>query len=229
MQEGVRMNLLLVEDDGKLLEGLSHLLREVGYHVDQAIDGEKGIQMASLGEYDIIILDRMLPHLDGLTMLKEIRRWGMETPVLFLTAMDAPTDRVEGLNAGADDYLVKPFFAEELLARLKVLTKRAGKGAVGEVIQAAGLALNPLRNEVTKDHRTYPLTIKESSLLELLMINAGQVVTRDCIMTKLWGYNSEADFTSIDVYIHFLRKKLKLTNIKTIRGVGYCLQEYANV
>jgi len=219
------MKLLLVEDDSKLLEALSHLLKETGYIVDTASDGENGREMAITGIYDIIVLDRMLPRLDGISLLKEIRSLGLDTPVIFLTAKDAPKERVEGLNAGADDYLVKPFFADELLARLRVLTRRNNKGFVGDVITAAGLTLAPLRSEVTKGVETFQLTIKELLLLELLMINSGQVVTRECIMAKIWGYNSECDFASIDVYIHFLRKKLNLSNIRTVRGIGYCLQE----
>lgn len=223
------MKLLLVEDDGKLLDALSHLLKEVGYVVDIAADGEKGLQLASLGGYDVIILDRMLPFFDGIFILKEIRNWGLDTPVLFLTAKDALKDKVEGLNAGADDYLVKPFFIDELLARLRVLTRRKGKGVVGNVIKAAGLILDPLRSKVTKGVETFQLTIKEAALLELLMVNSGQVVTRECIMAKIWGYNSDVDVASIDVYIHFLRTKIRISNIRTVRGIGYCLQENTDV
>jgi DNA-binding response OmpR family regulator len=223
------MKLLLVEDDGKLLDALSHLLKEVGYVVDIAADGEKGLQLASLGGYDVIILDRMLPFFDGIFILKEIRNWGLDTPVLFLTAKDALKDKVEGLNAGADDYLVKPFFIDELLARLRALTRRKGKGVVGNVIKAAGLILDPLRSKVTKGVETFQLTIKEAALLELLMVNSGQVVTRECIMAKIWGYNSDVDVASIDVYIHFLRTKIRISNIRTVRGIGYCLQENTDV
>ncbi|MDU2064107.1 MAG: response regulator transcription factor [Sporomusaceae bacterium] len=223
------MNLLLVEDDENLLEALAHLLREVGYSVDLARNGKIGAEMALIGDYDVMVLDRMLPEMDGLALLKEIRQWGKDMPVLFLTAKDSPQDRVEGLDAGADDYLVKPFFTEELLARLRVLTRRKGKGAVGEVIEVAGLILDPLRNEVRKGDQFFQLTVKEVALLELLMVNYKKVVTRECIIDKIWGYNSEIDVASIDVYIHFLRKKLHLKNIKTIRGVGYCLQEAGDV
>jgi DNA-binding response OmpR family regulator len=223
------MKLLLVEDDRKLLDALSHLLKEAGYVVDIAADGEKGLQLASLGGYDVIILDRMLPFFDGFFILKEIRKWGFDTPVLFLTAKDALKDKVEGLNAGADDYLVKPFFVDELLARLRVLTRRKGKGVVGDVIKAAGLILDLLQSKVTKGEETFQLTLKESALLELLMVNSGQIVTRECIMAKIWGYNSDVDVASIDVYIHFLRTKINIANIHTVRGIGYCLQENKNV
>ena len=225
IKEGVGMKLLLVEDESKMLDALSYLLKKVGYVVDAAADGKQGLQMASAGGYDIIILDRMLPFFDGLYILKEIRKWGFDTPVLLLTGKDAPADRVEGLNAGADDYLVKPFFAEELLARLRALTRRNGKGLVGDAIEAAGLILDPSRSIVTKGAETFQLTVKESALLELLMVNFGQVVTRECIMAKVWGYNSDVDVASIDVYIHFLRKKMNMANIITIRGIGYCLRE----
>jgi DNA-binding response OmpR family regulator len=223
------LKLLLIEDEIKLIDALSHLLKETGYIVDTAADGETGADMAATGVYDVIVLDRMLPRLDGLSLLKEIRSLGLNTPVLFLTAKDAPQDRVEGLNAGADDYLVKPFFADELLARLRALTRRKGKELVGDEIKAAGLIFEPLRGEVIKGTESFQLTVKEASLLELLMLNSGQVVTKDRIMEKIWGYNSKSDIASVDVYIHHLRKKLNISNIITVRGVGYCLQEDKNV
>ncbi len=223
------MKVLLVEDDRKLLDALSHLLKETGYIVDRAADGEAGSEMAAMGVYDVIVLDRMLPKRDGLSLLKEIRERGVDTPILFLTALDAPEQRVEGLNAGADDYLIKPFFSAELIARLKNLTRRSHKGLVNDAITVGSLTLEPLRSQVVKGRDTFQLTTKEMLLLELLMINAGQVVTRECIMAKIWGYNSDCDFASIDVYIHFLRKKLNVSNIRTVRGIGYCLQEECHV
>lgn len=223
------MKLLLVEDDAKLNEALTHLLKENGYIVDSTANGEAGIDLACTGVYDVIVLDRMLPCVDGLTILSEVRGMGIETPVLFLTAKDAPADRVEGLNAGADDYLVKPFFAEELLARLRVLIRRKAKELVGDTIKAAGLSLDPLRGEVRKGAAVFQLTVKESALLELLLLHAGRVVTKERIMEKVWGYNSEIDTASIEVYIHHLRKKLGIANIRTIRGIGYCLAEENHV
>lgn len=223
------MKLLLVEDESKLREALTHLLIGRGYTVDAAADGQTGAEMAATGVYDVIVLDRMLPGLDGVTVLRELRELGLDTPVILLTAKDSPTDRVEGLNAGADDYLVKPFYADELLARLRGLTRRRGREYVGDTVKAAGLTLDPLRGEVQRSKETFRLTARESALLEVLMRNAGCVVTKDRIMEKVWGYNSEIDFASIDVYIHHLRRKLGLSAIRTVRGVGYYLDEASDV
>jgi len=215
------MKLLLVEDNRKLVEALGHVLKTHGYAVDTAQDGETGLELAVSGVYDIIILDRLLPRMDGMTFLKEFRGLGYHTPILILTAKDAPQDRVDGLDAGADDYLVKPFFTEELLARLRALTRRKGKDLVGDTISIDGLTLKPLLGEVTKGDETIHLTVKESLLLELLMRNHGQVVPKERIMEKVWGYNVDTDIASVDLYIYYLRKKLQIPNIKTVRGVGY--------
>ncbi|BBB90399.1 MAG TPA: response regulator transcription factor [Methylomusa anaerophila] len=223
------MKLLLVEDESKLTDALSHLLKKNGYAVDTAMDGETGIEMAATGAYDALILDRMLPALDGLSLLREIRSLGFDTPVLFLTAKDGAKDRVEGLDAGADDYLVKPFFADELLARLRALIRRKSRNLVGDSLEAAGLILYPLRCEVMKNGKVIHLTVKETHLLELLMNNYGQVITKERIMEKVWGYNSETEITNVDLYIHYLRKKLNVPYIKTVRGVGYYLQEDTRV
>ncbi|HWQ62426.1 MAG TPA: response regulator transcription factor [Negativicutes bacterium] len=216
------MKLLLVEDHRQLVDALSHVLKKSGYAVDIALDGETGIEMAASGVYDIIILDRMLPRRDGLALLRELRGMGFDTPVIMLTARDAPQDRVEGLDAGADDYLVKPFFTDELLARLRALARRKGKDLVGNTVCAAGLTLDPLRGEVSRNGETaIHLTVKETLLLELLMRNQGQVVPKERIMEKVWGYNAETDMANVDLYIYYLRKKLAGDNIKTVRGVGY--------
>lgn len=219
------MKLLLVEDESKLAESLSHLLRKNGFVVDTVLDGQTGLEMACTGIYDIIVLDRMLPYQDGISLLKEFRSQGYETPVLFLTAKDSPEDRAEGLDAGADDYLVKPFFSVELLARLKALTRRRNKELSENVLTADDLVLNPLRCQVIKGNEVIQLTLKESQLLELLIRNYGQVVTKEQIIQKVWGYFSEAEFTTVNLYIHYLRKKLKLSNLKTVWGVGYYLNK----
>ncbi len=217
------MKLLLVEDEIKLVESLSHLLKKNGYVVDVAPDGETGIEMACMGIYDIIILDRMLPRQDGMSVLREFRSLGHDTPVIFLSAKDSPEDRAEGLNAGADDYLTKPFYTVELLARLQALARRTNKPLVQNVLVADDLVFDPSRGEVTKDDEVIQLTLKESQLLELLIRNHNQVVTKERIIQKVWGFNSEADFTTVNLYIHYLRKKLRIDNLKTVRGIGYCL------
>ncbi|MDF2874085.1 MAG: mprA 1 [Sporomusa sp.] len=217
------MKLLLVEDESRLVDSLSHLLKRNGYVVDAALDGQTGIDMACTGVYDIIILDRMLPYQDGLSVLKEFRSLGHDTPVLFLTAKDSPDDRAEGLNAGADDYLIKPFFSVELLARLQALSRRRGKELTENVLVADDLVLNPMRCQVVKSGEIIQLTLKESQLLELLIRNYDRVVTKEQIIQKVWGYYSEAEFTTVNLYIHYLRKKLNITNLKTVWGVGYSL------
>ncbi|VBB09474.1 transcriptional regulatory protein c terminal [Lucifera butyrica] len=221
------MKVLLVEDERKLTEALSHLLKKSGYVVDTASDGETGTEMAAAGIYDVIVLDRMLPRRDGLSLLQEIRSMGIDTPVLMLTARDTPKDRVDGLNAGADDYLVKPFFIDELLARIRVLTRRKTKELIGDHLKAAGLSLDPLRCQVKKGTETFQLTTTESSLLEMLMRNSGKVVTKERILEKIWGYNAELD--NVNLYIYYLRKKLQISNIKTVRGIGYYLEKDTNV
>ncbi len=219
------MKLLLVEDDNKLVDSLSHLLRKNGFVVDTALDGQTGLEMACTGVYDIIVLDRMLPHQDGIAVVKDFRSLGHDTPVIFLTAKDSPDDRAEGLDAGADDYLIKPFFSVELLSRLKALTRRRNKSLSENVLKVEDLVLNPLRCQVIKGNEVIQLTLKESQLLELLIRNYGHVVTKEQIIQKVWGYFSEAEFTTVNLYIHYLRKKLKLTNLKTVWGVGYYLHK----
>jgi len=219
------MKLLLVDDESKLVEALSHLLKKNGFVVDVAMDGETGIEMACTGVYDIIILDRMLPYLDGISLLKEFRRLGHNTPVLFLTAKDTPDDRAEGLNAGADDYLVKPFFTVELVARLHALARRQNKEIVDTLLIFDDIIFDPQRAQVTKQGKVILLTLKESQLLELLIRNQGQVVTKQRIIEKVWGYNSDAEESTINIYIHYLRKKINISNLKTVRGVGYYLQK----
>lgn len=223
------MKVLLVEDEVKLVTALSHLLRKNGYIVDTATDGETGLDMAATNCYDILILDRMLPKRDGISILKEIRKLGLTTPVLFLTAKDTPGDRVEGLDSGADDYLVKPFVTEELFARLRALSRRQHKELVGNFITVAGLTLDPLKCEVTKGEKVIQLSVKEALLLELLMRNRGQVVTKEIIFERVWGYDSQTEFGNIDLYIHYLRKKLNLSCIKTVRGIGYFLKGEVDV
>ncbi len=223
------MKVLLVEDEVKLANALAQILKRHGYQVDVVYDGDQGLEMAESGLYDLIVLDRMLPGKDGVTIIKELRRQGMHRPVLFLTAKDAPADRVEGLDAGADDYLIKPFSTEELLARLRALSRRKDKEFVDTTLRAAGLTLDPLKGEVSNGTEVIQLTVKETLLLELLMRHRGQVVPKELIFERVWGYDSDSELGNIDLYIHYLRKKLKVPCIKTVRGIGYYLQEDADV
>lgn len=219
------MKLLLVDDESKFVEALSHLLKKNGFVVDIAMDGNTGMDMACTEAYDIIILDRMLPCLDGISLLKKLRELGHQTPVLFLTAKDAPEERAKGLNAGADDYMVKPFSAVELIARLYALARRKGKEIVDNIITIDDMTFDPQRAQVIKKGQIINLTLKESQLLELLIRNYGQVVTKQRILEKVWGYNSDTVESTINIYVHYLRKKIQLSNLKTVRGLGYYLKK----
>lgn len=219
------MKILIVEDEIRLIESLSILIARRGYTVDTAHDGLTALDKIRANVYDVIILDRMLPHLDGLSILKKMRAANNETPVLLLTAKDAPADRVEGLEAGADDYLVKPFFTDELLARLHALTRRIGKQKQPDVVKAADITLYALHGEAVVGEQKIQLTVKEAALLNLLMRNKGQVITKERIMEKIWGFNSDTNIANVDLYIYYLRKKLGSQYIKTIRGIGYCFTE----
>lgn len=223
------MLILLVEDELKVQEALAFVLKKQGYGVDTAGDGSVALEMAESGIYDLIILDRMLPSLDGLSLLRELRSQQLQTPVIFLTAKDTPQDRVEGLDAGADDYLVKPFTTEELLARLRALGRRKEKELQPQLLKSTGFTFDPLRNEVHIASKCIRLSVKESMLLQLLMYNKGQVLPKDRIVEKIWGYNAEIESANVDLYIHYLRKKIETDSIITIRGVGYCFRENSHV
>ncbi len=221
------MRLLLIEDEERLSEALVYILKKNKYGADTAYDGETGQAMAETGVYDLIILDRMLPRKEGILVLKELRNKGIDTPVILLTAKDAITDRVEGLDAGADDYLVKPFAVEELLARIRVLARRKSNQIQEEKLKIADIAFNPLLCEIERGQEVVKLTLKESHLLELFMRNPGQVLTKERILDKVWGLSSDVEISIVELYIHYLRKKLnsQLVNIETIRGIGYRLKE----
>ncbi|MHB1653310.1 MAG: response regulator transcription factor [Desulfitobacteriaceae bacterium] len=225
------MRLLLVEDEERLADALAYILKKNKYGIDVAYDGETGQAMAETGVYDLIILDRMLPGKEGVSLLKDLRRRGISTPVILLTAKDSIKERVEGLDAGADDYLIKPFATEELLARVRALARRQGNPLQEEKLKVAGLLFDPLHCEVRKGDETIKLTMKESLLLELFLRNPGQVITKEQILDRVWGLESDVEITNVETYVHYLRKKLNLkeARIETIRGIGYCLKEKRHV
>lgn len=227
------MRILLVEDEERLADALAYILKKNKYAIDVAYDGLSGQEMAESGIYDLIILDRMLPGKDGVEILKYIRTKNINVPVLFLTAKDAIEDRVTGLDAGADDYLVKPFATEELLARIRALSRRKNDALHNENIEFGSVTLNPMNCEVFNGTDKIKLTLKETQLLELFMRNRGQVITKEQILDRVWGLESDVEINSVETYIHFLRKKLSQANfelqIETIRGIGYCLREVKNV
>ena len=227
------MRLLLVEDEKRLAEALAYIFKKNNYGIDLAYDGKTGQEMAETGIYDLIVLDRMLPKKEGVSVLKDLRAQGIKTPVLLLTAKDAVEDRVEGLDAGADDYLIKPFATEELLARVRALARRKNEQFTGEKLQVASLVLDPLKCEIICENEKAKLTLKESQLLELFMRNRGQVITKEQILDRVWGLDSDVELNNVEIYIHYLRKKLNpeksRVRLETVRGIGYCLKEDGNV
>jgi len=220
------MRVLLVEDEPKIADFVQRGLTEEGHAVDVATDGEDGLEWPSIAEYDVIILDVMLPVVDGLTVCRTLRERGIATPVLMLTAKDAVEDRVSGLDSGADDYLVKPFAFAELLARLRALARRQPV-ATGTSLAIADLALDTTTREVVRGGRLIELTTKEYAILEYLMRHPNQVLTRTMIAEHVWNYDFDNASNVIDVHIRNLRRKVDEATdeklIRTVRGAGYRL------
>ena len=223
------MKLLLIEDEKELSEALFQILTKNKYSVDAVYDGEDGLDYALTGIYDVIILDIMLPKLDGLSLLKRIRKEGILTPVIMLTAKSQIEDRVTGLDLGADDYLTKPFAVEELLARLRSITRRKGTVINDNILTYGDMRLNINTYDLDVNDESIRLTLKEFEIIKYFMERPKCVVSKDDLITKLWGFDSEVEYNNIEVYISFLRKKLSYLNSKvnivTIRGVGYRLED----
>jgi two-component system response regulator MprA len=223
----VPARLVVVDDDEALRNAVSRALRLEGYEVDLARDGAEGlVHLATLGA-DLVILDVLMPGLDGITVCRRMRESGNPTPVLMLTARDAVSDRVIGLDAGADDYLTKPFALEELLARIRALLRRGSSEREG-VLRVDDLELNPRTRRVCRGDRVLELTPTEFALLELLMRNAGTVLTREALHDRLWGFDVAFGSNTLDVYIGYLRRKTEAAAesrlIHTVRGVGFVLR-----
>jgi|SRR5579875_728544 len=223
------MRVLVIEDDRRLVRALRRVLEEERYSVDEAFDGIEGEELARAGDYDFIVLDRMLPGRDGLTVCRNLRRDRIATPILMLTARDTVDDRVQGLDAGADDYLVKPFATVELLARLRALGRRRTDALNESRLEIDGLVMDLVRHEVTRDGKPIELTAREFALLEYFMRHPGQVLTRTQILNAVWRYDTEVVSNVVDIYVHYLRSKIdegfprKLLHTK--RGVGYVLRD----
>ncbi len=221
------MRILVVEDNHRLNTSLTLNLTHEGYSVDTAYDGQEGQDLAELTAYDLIILDILLPCKDGLEVCRDLRRRHVHTPILLLTARDSVDDRVQGLDCGADDYLVKPFAMPELLARLRALLRRHSAVRQGQLV-IGDLVVDPLTHTVEREEHVIDLTPKEFALLEYLMYHPNQVVTREMIEQHIWNYEFEGVSNVIDVYVRRLRRKIdapfaeKL--LKTVRGIGYQLQ-----
>ncbi len=221
------MTVLVVEDEKGLAEAVGAILRREGYGTDIANDGKKGLELALNGSYDCIILDVMLPGMNGLDVLSYLRVKEIETPVLLLTALSETDDKIKGLDCGADDYMTKPFSMGELLARIRAMTRRRNTAP----------DINPKYGDITLDLKKAELICgsgsvvlgrKEFQMLELLISNSGQITTKEQFVTKIWGSDDESEYNNVEVYISFLRKKLAMLHssvqIKTRRGIGYCLE-----
>jgi two-component system response regulator MprA len=220
--------VLLAEDDERLRESLGRVLAFEGYDVTFAADGTQALAAAADHPFDVVVLDVMMPNVDGLTACRRLRAGGDRTPVLMLTARHEVSDRVAGLDAGADDYLVKPYALDELLARLRALLRRTSVTGDEDVLRLADLSLDPQRRQAFRGERPLDLTKTEFDLLELLLHNAGIVLTRDQIYERIWGFDFETSSKSLDVYISYLRRKTEEAGeprlIQTVRGVGYTVR-----
>lgn len=222
------MRVLIAEDEMDLNTILNMKLADAGYSVDSCYDGEEAMLYLGAADYDLVILDINMPKADGFAVLESLRRAGKKTPVLFLTARDSISDRVRGLDAGANDYLVKPFSLEELMARIRVLTRTA-HGSSENVLTAADLTMDIASHEVRRGGVPIDLSAKEYQLLEYLLHNKGIVLSREKIENHIWNFDYEGGTNVVDVYISYLRKKIDGKNpqklIRTVRGVGYVLRE----
>lgn len=222
------MRILIVEDELHLAEALTHILRKNNYTVDAVSDGASGLDYALSGIYDLILLDIMLPEMDGITVLKSIRKENISTPVILLTAKGEVSDKVKGLDSGADDYLAKPFATEELLARIRSASRRKGEVPVDNTLKFGDIELNMANLKLSRSGKEIKLILKESELMELLLQRKSAITSKEMVIEKLWGFDTDAEHNNVEVYISFLRKKLAYLDssvvINTIRGVGYVLE-----
>lgn len=222
------MRILVVEDHISLLHSIRDIL-EKNFTVDIASNGEEGYFLAMQNIYDAIILDVMLPEMSGFQIIENLRKEGIDTPVMFLTARDSLEDRVKGLDLGGDDYLVKPFQAPELEARLRALLRRSGNYTSEQTIRYKGIELLGKENDVIIDGEKVKLTVKQYNLLEFFIMNVGAILTREQIYDRIWGYDSDTTVGVVEVFTHQLRKKLEPFGydscIKTVRGIGYMLEK----
>jgi DNA-binding response OmpR family regulator len=221
-------HILLVEDEQRLARLCKRVLEDEGHVVDLAETGEEALSLGVAEGFDAIVLDIMLPDVNGFEVCRRLRKQGVQTPVLMLTARGALEDRVQGLDSGADDYLTKPFEFAELLARIRALTRRAPAITSGGSLQASDLVMDLARHEVRRGGHTIDLSTREYALLEYFLRHPNQVLTRAQILDNVWGYDSDAGSSVIEIYVHYLRNKIdragKPSLLRTVRGVGYALQ-----
>jgi two-component system, OmpR family, response regulator ArlR len=222
------MRILIAEDEVHLAEALSQILKKHHYSVDVVHDGEAGLDNAMSGIYDLLLLDVMMPKMDGFTVLKTLRAEGISTPVILLTAKGEIEDKVSGLDYGADDYIAKPFSTEELMARIRAALRRKGEVIPEDALKFGDIELNTTNLKLSSQGKEIKLNLKECELLELLITRKQAVTSKEQIIEKLWGFDSEVEHNNVEVYISFLRKKLTFLHstvrIGTIRGVGYVLE-----
>lgn len=224
------MRIMIAEDEEKLADALVQIFAKNKMTADAFGNGIDALDNALTGIYDVIVLDIMMPGMTGIEVLRKIRAEGMDTPVLMFTAKDEISDKVKGLDSGADDYLTKPFATEELLARVRALSRRSSAAIVNsDIITCGDLSLDTAAYELSCGKNSLKLGLKEFSIMDLLMKNSGRVLSKETLITKIWGYDSDAEYNNVEVYISFLRKKLDFIKskaaIKTVRGVGYTLEE----
>ena len=222
------MKILIIEDEYSLADAISETLKKENFMTNIITDGEEGENEALTGVYDLILLDIMLPNKDGFKILDSLQKAKIETPVIILTAKSEIYDKLNGLENGADDYITKPFHIKELVARIKVVLKRNTDVKDLSIIQYEDLSLNLRNGKISCQNNEMTINGKELELLEILMINKNQAVSREILADRIWGFNSDAEYNNVEVYISFLRKKLKLlkskVEIKTVRGIGYILE-----
>lgn len=222
------MRILIVEDEVRLADTLGEIMHTQKYSYDIVYDGEDGLAYGESGIYDVIILDIMLPKMNGFDVVKNLRKKKINTPVILLTARDEVSDKVKGLDSGADDYLTKPFSSEELLARIRAVSRRQGEVVLDE-LTFSDLTLNLANYQLSCGAKSIHLGFKEFEIMRLLMSNPAAVVSKDELLSKVWGYESDAEDNNVEVYVSFLRKKLQFlgskVNIATVRKLGYHLEE----
>ena len=222
------MKVLIIEDEYSLADAISETLNKEGFSVKVETDGEKGEDEAIANVYDIILLDVMLPHKDGFSILKELRREKIETPVIMLTAKSEIYDKLNGLENGADDYITTPFHMKELVARIKVILKRNSDLDDTDNMKFGDLTLDLKTGKMKANQNEIAINGKELELLESLLLNKNQIMSRETLANKIWGYDSDAEYNNVEVYVSFLRKKLKILQsnvmIKAVRGIGYKLE-----
>lgn len=222
------MNLLLVEDEIQLSDALSQILTNNNYNVDTVFDGEDGLNYGLTGIYDVIVLDIMLPKLNGIDILKKLRQNKISTPIILLTAKNSIEDKIVGLDSGADDYLPKPFSPEELLARLRAITRRNGNFINENILEYQDIILNLSSYEISCKENSIILTSKEFDIIKYFIQRPKIIVNKDDLISKIWGFDSDVEYNNVEVYISFLRKKLAYitssVKITTIRKVGYRLE-----